>query len=127
MNNVTNHVYYVDVEDFFNGPWASNAVIAQPARDGIRAERVAEPRVLGAGVDQPRPAHLLDPAQPLHRAGVEHGGEIAVAGLELDQAVDRIARREPDHGGDFRPHAAVQRLRLNHPVNPEHRHSWETA
>jgi iron complex outermembrane receptor protein len=36
VNNVTNHVYYVDVEDFFNGPWASNAVIAQPARDAKR-------------------------------------------------------------------------------------------
>lgn len=36
VNNVTNHVYYVDVEDFFNGPWASNAVIAQPARDAQR-------------------------------------------------------------------------------------------
>jgi len=36
VNNVTNKVYYVDVEDFFNGPWASNAVIAQPARDAQR-------------------------------------------------------------------------------------------
>lgn len=37
VNNVTNHVYYVDVEDFFTGPWSSqNAVIAQPARDAQR-------------------------------------------------------------------------------------------
>src|SRR5205807_9699333 len=30
-NNVTNHVYYGDVEDFWTGPWGSNAVVAQPA------------------------------------------------------------------------------------------------
>jgi iron complex outermembrane receptor protein len=36
VNNVTDRVYYVDVEDFFSGPWASNAVIAQPARDAQR-------------------------------------------------------------------------------------------
>jgi len=36
VNNVTNQVYYADVEDFFFGPWASNAVIAQPARDAKR-------------------------------------------------------------------------------------------
>jgi iron complex outermembrane receptor protein len=36
LNNVGNRVYYTDVEDFFNGPWASNAVIAQPARDARR-------------------------------------------------------------------------------------------
>jgi iron complex outermembrane receptor protein len=36
VNNVTNQVYYADVEDFFFGPWASNAVIAQPARDAQR-------------------------------------------------------------------------------------------
>ncbi len=36
VNNVTNQIYYTDVEDFFNGPWASNAVIAQPARDAQR-------------------------------------------------------------------------------------------
>jgi iron complex outermembrane receptor protein len=36
LNNVTNKVYYADIEDFFNGPWASNAVIGQPARDARR-------------------------------------------------------------------------------------------
>jgi iron complex outermembrane recepter protein len=36
MNNVTNHVYYVDVEDFWSGPWGSNAVIGEPARDAQR-------------------------------------------------------------------------------------------
>jgi iron complex outermembrane receptor protein len=42
-NNVTNHHYYVDMEDFWSGPWNSNAVVGQPARDfnryfGIRLE-----------------------------------------------------------------------------------------
>jgi iron complex outermembrane receptor protein len=36
VNNVTNHVYYTDIEDFWTGPWASNAVIGQPARDAQR-------------------------------------------------------------------------------------------
>ena len=36
MNNVTNHHYYTDVEDFWNGPWNGNAVIGQPARDSER-------------------------------------------------------------------------------------------
>jgi iron complex outermembrane receptor protein len=36
INNVTNTVYYTDVEDFWSGPWASNAVIGQPARDAQR-------------------------------------------------------------------------------------------
>ena len=35
-NNVTNHVYYGDVEDFWTGPWGSNAIVAQPARDAQR-------------------------------------------------------------------------------------------
>jgi iron complex outermembrane receptor protein len=35
-NNVTNHVYYGDVEDFWTGPWGANAVVAQPARDAQR-------------------------------------------------------------------------------------------
>jgi iron complex outermembrane receptor protein len=36
MNNVTNHHYFTDVEDFWNGPWNGNAVIGQPARDSKR-------------------------------------------------------------------------------------------
>jgi iron complex outermembrane receptor protein len=36
LNNVTNHAYYGDVEDFWTGPWAANAVVAQPARDAQR-------------------------------------------------------------------------------------------
>ena len=36
MNNVTNHHYFTDVEDFWNGPWNGNAVIGQPARDSER-------------------------------------------------------------------------------------------
>ena len=36
MNNVTNHHYYTDVEDFWSGPWNGNAVIGQPARDADR-------------------------------------------------------------------------------------------
>ena len=35
-NNVTNKVYYGDVEDFWTGPWGSNAVVGQPARDAQR-------------------------------------------------------------------------------------------
>jgi iron complex outermembrane receptor protein len=36
MNNVANHHYYTDVEDFWSGPWNGNAVIGQPARDAVR-------------------------------------------------------------------------------------------
>jgi iron complex outermembrane recepter protein len=36
VNNVTNHHYYTDIEDFWTGPWSSNAVIGQPARDAQR-------------------------------------------------------------------------------------------
>jgi iron complex outermembrane receptor protein len=35
-NNVTNHFYASDIEDFWNGPWNSNAVVMQPARDAVR-------------------------------------------------------------------------------------------
>jgi iron complex outermembrane receptor protein len=35
-NNVTNHHYYVDMEDFWSGPWDSNAVVGQLARDANR-------------------------------------------------------------------------------------------
>lgn len=43
VNNVTNHFYYTDVEDFWSSPWGgSDYVIGQPARDaevygGLRA------------------------------------------------------------------------------------------
>ncbi len=36
VNNVTNHHYFSDVEDFWSGPWNGNAVIGQPARDSVR-------------------------------------------------------------------------------------------
>ena len=42
VKNVTNHVYYTDVEDFWSGLWAGSpshtgdAVIGQPARDAVR-------------------------------------------------------------------------------------------
>jgi iron complex outermembrane recepter protein len=36
LNNVTNKVYYVDVEDFWTGPWGGPSVIGQPARDAHR-------------------------------------------------------------------------------------------
>ena len=36
VNNVTNHRYYTDIEDFWTGPWNGNAVIGQPARDAVR-------------------------------------------------------------------------------------------
>jgi iron complex outermembrane receptor protein len=36
VNNVTNHHYYTDIEDFWTGPWNGNAVIGQPARDAVR-------------------------------------------------------------------------------------------
>ena len=36
VNNVANHHYFTDVEDFWSGPWNGNAVIGQPARDSER-------------------------------------------------------------------------------------------
>lgn len=36
INNLTDHHYLVDMEDFWSGPWNSNAVVAQPARDSNR-------------------------------------------------------------------------------------------
>jgi iron complex outermembrane receptor protein len=36
LNNVANHHYFSDVEDFWSGPWNGNAVIGQPARDSER-------------------------------------------------------------------------------------------
>jgi iron complex outermembrane recepter protein len=36
VNNVGNHHYFTDVEDFWSGPWGGNAVIGQPARDSVR-------------------------------------------------------------------------------------------
>jgi iron complex outermembrane receptor protein len=35
-DNLTNHRYYVDLEDFWSGPWNSTAVVGQPARDANR-------------------------------------------------------------------------------------------
>ena len=59
-------------------------------RDVERAERVAEPRVLGAGIDQPREAHLLDPAEPLDRPRIEEVGDRAIVAVELDEPVNRV-------------------------------------
>jgi iron complex outermembrane receptor protein len=37
INNVTNHVYYTDIEDFWSSPWGgTDTVIGQPARDAVR-------------------------------------------------------------------------------------------
>lgn len=36
VNNVGNHHYFVDVEDFWSGVWGGNAVTGQPARDASR-------------------------------------------------------------------------------------------
>jgi iron complex outermembrane receptor protein len=37
VNNLTNHVYYTDIEDFWSGPWSNSpAVVGQPARDAMR-------------------------------------------------------------------------------------------
>jgi iron complex outermembrane receptor protein len=36
VNNLGNHHYFTDVEDFWSGPWNGNAVIGQPARDSVR-------------------------------------------------------------------------------------------
>lgn len=36
VDNVTNRQYYVDVEDFWTGPWGGPAVIGEPARDAHR-------------------------------------------------------------------------------------------
>jgi iron complex outermembrane receptor protein len=35
-NNVTNHFYATDIEDFWSPPYNSNAVVMQPARDALR-------------------------------------------------------------------------------------------
>jgi iron complex outermembrane recepter protein len=35
-NNVANHFYAADIEDFWSGPWGANAVVKQPARDANR-------------------------------------------------------------------------------------------
>jgi iron complex outermembrane recepter protein len=35
-NNVADHFYAADIEDFWSGPWGSNAVVKQPARDANR-------------------------------------------------------------------------------------------
>ena len=66
-------------------------------RDVKRAERVAEPRVLGAGIHEPREPHLLDAAQPLHRARVEQVGDRAIVALELDEPVHRVAEHAVFH------------------------------
>lgn len=36
VNNVADKHYVVDMEDFWSGPWSSNAVIGQPGRDAHR-------------------------------------------------------------------------------------------
>jgi len=37
VNNVTNKVYYTDLEDFWSGPWGgTSAIVGQPARDAKR-------------------------------------------------------------------------------------------
>ena len=36
MNNITNHFYLTNAEDFYSGPWGANAVLGQPARDSHR-------------------------------------------------------------------------------------------
>ena len=36
VNNLTDHHYFADIEDFWSGPWNSNAVVGQPARDSNR-------------------------------------------------------------------------------------------
>jgi iron complex outermembrane receptor protein len=37
VNNLTDHVYYTDIEDFWSGPWSNSpAVVGQPARDALR-------------------------------------------------------------------------------------------
>jgi len=37
VNNLTDHIYYTDFEDFWSSPWgATNTVTAQPARDARR-------------------------------------------------------------------------------------------
>ncbi len=74
----------------------------EPARHALgdveRAERVAEARVLGARIDQPREAHLLDAAQALHRERVEQLGDGPVLALELDEPVDGVAKHAVLHG-----------------------------
>jgi hypothetical protein len=68
-----------------------------PPRDVEGAERVAEARVLGARIDQPGEAHLVQAAQPLEGAGLEHPAELAVLAAQLDEAVHRVAEHAVLH------------------------------
>src|SRR5688572_17432564 len=69
-----------------------------PLRDMKRAERVAEARVLRAGIHEPRKAHLLDAPQPLHGERIEHVRDRSIGALELDEPVHRIAKHAVFHG-----------------------------
>src|SRR5512140_1368738 len=66
-------------------------------RDVKRAERVPEARVLGAGVDEPGKAHLLDAPQALHRVRIEEVRDRSIAALELDEPVYRVAKHAVLH------------------------------
>src|SRR4029078_10014913 len=67
----------------------------EPTRDALRdvkgAQRMTEPRVLGAWIDEPGEPHLLDAAQPLHHAGIEQVRDRPIGALELDEPMHRIA------------------------------------
>ena len=60
----------------------------RPARQMVGAERVLEPRVRGAGVDEERVSQLAHVPQPLHRGRVHHG---ECLGVEPDVVPQRVA------------------------------------
>ena len=71
-----------------------------------RADRVREPRVLGAGKDEMRHPELLDAPEPLHLGGAEQlRNNPLLLGLERDQVVHRVAE---EHGSQ----------NLDHPFPP---------
>ena len=74
--------------------------LGDPAGDVVRAEGVAEARVLGARVHQRGEAVLANATQALEGAGVEQPRHRRIGPLEANQPVHRIAK-------DARPHECV--------------------
>ena len=58
------------------------------AREVIRAQRMLESGMGGAGIDEEGMAELADVAKPLHRCGVQHGQRRRV---EADVVPERVA------------------------------------
>src|SRR3989442_1204545 len=67
------------------------------AREVVRAERVLEAAMRGAGIDEERVPQLTDVTQPLDGGGVDHGQRF---GIEPDVVPERVADDlEPGHDG----------------------------